>query len=237
MRILVAPDSFKGSLSSTELCKTIRQSIGKVMEAEVLEVPISDGGEGFLESICSVHSFQVESVTVTDPLGRAIEAEMAIDLKNHTAFIEMAKSTGLTLVKKEERNPYQSFSSGVGDFILHGLNKGCRTFVIGIGGSATNDAGVGMLSRLGVVFKDAGGRPIQIKTLADLQKIDSLDLENVDQRLFDCEFILATDVDNPLCGGNGANFVFGPQKGLAKEHLPEIDHILSRYGNVLEKQF
>lgn len=235
MKILVAPDSFKGSLSSIELCKTIRQGIENVMDAEVLEVPISDGGEGFLESICSVLPFQIEQVNVKNPLGRTIRAKMAIDPLQRTAFIEMAKSTGLTLVPEEERNPYQSFSHGVGDFILHVLDKGCRTFIIGLGGTATNDAGVGMLSALGVLFRDEAGKQVQIESLRDIGKIASLDLRKVDERLFECEFILATDVNNPLCGERGATHVFGPQKGI--EHVQEIDAILRHYGTVLEKQF
>ncbi|WP_339288629.1 glycerate kinase [Ureibacillus sp. FSL K6-0786] len=237
MRVLVAPDSFKGSLSSIELCQTIRHGMNKVMDAEVIEVPISDGGEGFLESICSVHPFQVELVNVKDPLGRTIQGKMAFDLQKRTAFIEMAKSTGLTHVSEDERNPYQSFSYGVGNFILYGLDKGCRTFIIGLGGSATNDAGVGMLLELGVSFRDVHNKPVEIESLTDIQKIASLDLQKVDPRLFECEFILATDVNNPLCGEQGATFVFGPQKGIAKERLNEIDGILEHYGKVLEKEF
>ncbi|MED3662345.1 glycerate kinase [Ureibacillus sp. FSL K6-8385] len=237
MKILIAPDSFKGSLSSRELCRAIRHGIEKVAEAEVVEVPISDGGEGFLESICVSKPLQMESVNVKDPLGRIIRAEMAFDPTRQTAFIEMAKSTGLTLVSENERNPYQSFSYGVGDFVLHGLDKGLRTFIIGLGGSATNDAGIGMLLELGVVFLDADGNPVRIDSLADIRKIASLDISRMDSRLFDCKFILATDVNNPLCGRNGATYVFGPQKGIAKKDLQGIDNILSHYGAVLEKQF
>lgn len=236
MKILVAPDSFKGSLSSVELCETIREAIENVTAAEVIEVPISDGGEGFLESICSaVDGLQREKVLVRNPLGQRIEAEMAIDVEGKTAFIEMAKCSGLTLVSEEKRNSYESFSYGVGDLILHGLDQGCRTFNIGLGGSATNDAGVGMLMQLGVIFKDKQGEPIDIQSLWDIGQIASLDLQKVDPRLFKCQFILATDVNNPLCGEEGATFVFGPQKGLPKESLKSVDDLLKHYGKVLEK--
>lgn len=237
MKILVAPDSFKGSLTSAELCRIIRHGMEKVLEAEVLEMPISDGGEGFLESICSIHPYQLEFVNAKDPLGRWIQAEMAIDAEKNTAYIEMAKSTGLTLVKERERNPYQSFSYGIGNLILHGLDKGCRTFVIGLGGSATNDAGIGMLSELGVVFRDESGNSITIESLEDIRKIASLDLKQVDSRLFESEFLLATDVTNPLCGENGATYIFGPQKGLKQDDVHKIDRILYHYGTTLERQF
>lgn len=237
MKILVAPDSFKGSLTSAELCRIIRHGMEKVLEAEVIEMPISDGGEGFLESICSIHPYQLEFVNAKDPLGRWIQAEMAIDYEKKTAYIEMAKSTGLTLVNEKERNPYQSFSYGVGNLILHGLDKGCRTFVIGLGGSATNDAGVGMLSELGVVFRDESGNSITIESLEDIRKIASLDLKQVDSRLFESEFLLATDVTNPLCGENGATYIFGPQKGLKQDDVHKIDRILYHYGTTLERQF
>lgn len=237
MRILVAPDSFKGSLTSAELCRIIRNGMEKVLEAEVIEMPISDGGEGFLESICSIHPYQLEFVNAKDPLGRWIQAEMAIDYEKKTAYIEMAKSTGLTLVNEKERNPYQSFSYGVGNLILHGLDKGCRTFVIGLGGSATNDAGVGLLSELGVVFRDESGKPMTIELLEDIRKIARLDLKQVDRRLFEAEFLLATDVINPLCGENGATYIFGPQKGIKKNDLYNIDRIIFHYGTVLERQF
>lgn len=237
MNILVAPDSFKGLLSSTELCKVIRESIEKVSNANVIELPISDGGEGFLDSIYSVGNLKVDTVEVTDPLGRKIKAEMAIDVAQQTAFIEMAKCSGLTLVKEDERKPLYAFSYGVGDFINYGLEQGCRKFIIGLGGSATNDAGIGMLIQLGVIFKNRQGKPIDIRSLKDVGDIATLDLEKVDKRLFDCEFVLATDVSNPLCGENGATFVFGPQKGLRMEEIQKVDEILKHYGNVLEKQF
>lgn len=237
MNILVAPDSFKGSLSSLELCKVIRTSIEKVSGAKIIEVPISDGGEGFLDSICSIGDLKIETVLVTDPLGRKIKAEMAIDVKKQTAFIEMAKCSGITLLTEGERDPLFAFSYGVGDFIQHGLEQGCRKFIIGLGGSATNDAGVGMLIKLGVVFRNKYGEPIDIRSLIDIQNIGMVDLEGIDQRLFDCEFILATDVNNPLCGENGATYVFGPQKGLKKDEIQVIDEIINHYGTVLEQQF
>lgn len=237
MNILVAPDSFKGSLTLVELCKVIRKSIEKVSDANVIEMPISDGGEGFLESICKMGNLKVENVLVTDPLGRRVKAEMAIDMVEKTAFIEMAKCSGLTLLTEEERNPLHAFSYGIGDFINHGLKKGCRKFIIGLGGSATNDAGVGMLMQLGAIFTNKQGQPIKIRSLMDIKDIAMVNCEKMDNRLFDCEFILATDVNNPLCGEQGATYVFGPQKGLKKKQLQEIDDLLHHYGNVLEKQF
>lgn len=237
MNILVAPDSFKGSLTSVELCKVIRKSIEKVSDANVIEMPISDGGEGFLESICKMGNLKVENVLVTDPLGRRVKAEMAIDMVEKTAFIEMAKCSGLTLLTEEERNPLHAFSYGIGDFINQGLKKGCRKFIIGLGGSATNDAGVGMLMQLGAIFTNKQGQPIKIRSLMDIKDIAMVNCEKMDNRLFDCEFILATDVNNPLCGEQGATYVFGPQKGLKKKQLQEIDDLLHHYGNVLEKQF
>lgn len=238
MKILVAPDSFKGSLSALELCRIVKKSIHRVMkDAEVLEVPISDGGEGFLESISAFKKMDLVEVMVKDPLGKKIPAEMGLDTKSKTAFIEMARCSGLTLLLDEERNPLQSFSYGVGELIKHALDLGYQNFILGLGGSATNDAGIGMLLELGVEFLDENGEILTIQSILDIGKIASIHMGKVDPRVLTSQFILATDVNNPLCGKQGATYVFGPQKGVASNKLSDIDSSIFKFGKLLEKQF
>lgn len=234
MKAVVAIDSFKGSLSSMEAGKAVEEGIKcAVPDAEVLVRPVADGGEGTVEAITCGMNGRMEKATVSDPLNRKIECEYGIvDLeKGQTAVIEMAASSGITLISKEERNPYFTTTYGLGEIIKDAINKGCRHFLIGIGGSATNDGGTGMLSALGYEFLDENG--CEIKTgaigLKDIVKISN---EGVIPELKDCSFEIACDVTNPLCGENGCSAVYGPQKGADAEMVKNMDQWMMHYAKV-----
>lgn len=234
MKAVVAIDSFKGSLSSMEAGKAVEEGIKcAVPDAEVLVRPVADGGEGTVEAITCGMNGRMEKATVSNPLNRKIECEYGIvDLeKGQTAVIEMAASSGITLISKEERNPYFTTTYGLGEIIKDAINKGCRHFLIGIGGSATNDGGTGMLSALGYEFLDENG--CEIKTgaigLKDIAKISS---EGVIPELKECSFEIACDVTNPLCGENGCSAIYGPQKGADAEMVKNMDQWMTHYAKV-----
>ncbi len=231
MNILIAPDSFKGSLTAIEFCQIAAQQIQSVKrDAHLILLPMADGGEGTIDAILANVTGQRRSIQVHDPLSKIIDAQYAILDEQHTAIIEMACASGLPLLKPEQLNPMLATSYGTGEIIIDALEQRCRRLIIGLGGSATNDGGTGMLEALGVQFFDRDKCKIRASGQA-LQDIDTIDCSNMDSRLKDCEFIIAGDVTNPLLGINGATSVFGPQKGADETMLPQFEAGLQNFVN------
>lgn len=235
MRIIVAPDSFKGSLSAIEAANAIKRGIQKVFtDAEIISVPIADGGEGTVRSL--IYSTHGELVTtrVIGPLGDEVDATWGILGAEKTAVIEMAEASGLLLVPMEKRNPLIATTYGTGQLIKEALDRGFRKIIIGLGGSATNDGGAGMAQALGAKFLDMDGNELPYGGMA-LDELAKIDLAHLDPRIEETEFILASDVKNPLCGADGATAVYGPQKGANEEMVRKLEFALSHYGKIAEK--
>ncbi len=226
MKIVVAIDSLKGSLTSTEAAKAIKEGILSVTEADVVIKPLADGGEGTVEALISAMNGKWVSADVTGPAGNKVTCPYGIIEDTQTAVIEIAGAAGIELVPKEKRNPLYTTTFGVGEVILDAMDKGCRSFLIGIGGSATNDGGVGMLEALGFRFYDGSGNPVGPYG-KDIASIKSVQIEYADQRLKECSFRIACDVKNPLCGLEGASHIFGPQKGATLETVTLLDGALN----------
>lgn len=232
MKVLLAPDSFKGSLSSKDVCSALKEGIKRAVNAEIIEVPIADGGEGTVESLVISTGGKITDVYVTGPLGERIKAFYGV-LNDGTAIIEMAASSGLCLIPQNKRNPIKTTTYGVGELIKSALDSGCRRFIIGIGGSATNDGGAGMAQALGVKLMDKDGKEIEFGG-GNLNKVAKIDLSGIDKRIYESEFIVASDVDNPLCGERGASYVYGPQKGATPEMVQALDNNLKHYAEVVK---
>ncbi len=234
MKIAVAPDSYKGSLSAKEVSDAIERGIKKCdSTAEVVKVPMADGGEGTVRALVDATGGRIIDVTVSDPLMRRINAFYGILGDNSTAVIEMSAASGLTLLSKDERDPLITTTYGTGELIIDALNRGCTKIIIGIGGSATNDGGEGMAKALGVKFIGSNGNDIGLGG-GYLNKLHSIDTSKIDKRIFDCEIVAACDVENPLCGENGASHVFGPQKGASPDDVELLDNNLLHYGKLVE---
>jgi len=232
MKILVAPDSYKGSLSSKQVCQAIEEGLLKACQGvfEVVKGPIADGGEGTVDAFLSALGGQLIELTVTGPLGKPVHSFYGI-LPDGTAVIEMAAASGLSLVPTHQRNPLVTTTYGTGQLIRHALDRGCSRFIVGIGGSATNDAGVGMLQALGIKFLDDAGKEVPWGG-GNLDKVATIDLKGMDSRLKNAQFIVACDVDNPLCGEKGASAVYGPQKGATPDMVKLLDRNLSHLADV-----
>ena len=212
MKAVAAIDSFKGSLSAIEAGNAVKEGILRVFSDAVVDVrPLADGGEGTVNAIVSEKNVDFNKVFVCNPLGKKIETTYAVDKKSNTAFIEMSSATGITLIGESERNPLNTTTYGVGEIIKDAILKGCRKFIIGIGGSATNDGGIGMLEALGFEFLNKDKIPVQ-KGAKGLEELFLIKADNALKELSECEFHIACDVQNPLCGENGCSFVYGPQK-------------------------
>lgn len=234
MQIVVAADSFKGSLSAREVCETIKRAlIAEIDQAQVTAVPMADGGEGTLDALMYATGGEVRDIIVHGPLLQPVTAQYGI-VKPNTVVIEVAKIVGLPMVPAERRNPLHASSYGVGEAIRITLDQGYRRFLIGLGGSATNDGGLGMLQALGAVFLNANDKPVQ-PTAASLSQIVKVDFDTIDSRLNECEIVIAHDVTNPLCGNNGCTLVFGPQKGATKEQIDLLELGMRNYAHCIEK--
>jgi len=232
MKITVAIDSFKGSLSTFQASSAIAAGIKKVYkDAEVFTCPIADGGEGTVEAIISANNGEMVTIPVHNPLDKIINASYGIIPQRKTAVIEMSAAAGITLVSKDELNPLNATTYGVGELIADAIERGCRKFIIGIGGSATNDGGVGMLQALGFKFTDKNGKDIcrSAKGLEDLAEISS---ENALAELSQCEFCVACDVKNPLCGKDGCSSIYGPQKCATPDMIKSMDKWLENYAKL-----
>jgi len=236
MKVLIAIDSFKGSLSSMEAAAAIKEGI--LLASENIDVnirPLADGGEGTATALTMGMQGKTEAVTVTGPLGDPVSASYGI-LHKKTAIIEMASAAGITLVPYKKRNPLHTTTFGVGEMIADALQKGCRHFIIGIGGSATNDCGVGMLQALGFRFLDQSGNTVSYG--ADgVRNIVSIDASLANPLLADCDFRIACDVTNPLCGGNGCSYIYGPQKGADPAMISQMDAWLSAFAALTKVQY
>ena len=236
MKLVVAIDSFKGSLSSTEAGKAIEEGVKRVYQnAEVVVRPLADGGEGTVEALVEGMGGIFVTKEVTGPLGEKVETTYGIieskDDLSKTAIIEMSAAAGITLVPEESRNPMNTTTYGVGELILDAIERGCRHFIVGIGGSATNDGGVGMLQALGYDFVTREGKPISYGGNG-LRELASIKETNVHPTLKECTFKVACDVTNPLCGENGSSAIFGPQKGATPEMVQELDQLLLHYAEL-----
>lgn len=242
MKVVIAVDSFKGSVSSMEAGNVIAEGILRAgsagagvisdMELELVVRPLADGGEGTVDALISGMNGERHSVRVTGPLGEAVDCEYGIIEKyagvKKTAVIEMSGASGITLVPEYARNPLYTTTYGVGEVIKDAIQNGCRRFVIGIGGSATNDGGVGMLQALGYGFLDSEGKQVAFGARG-LQQLCRITEENVISELAECEFLIACDVTNELCGENGCSAVYGPQKGATPAMIEEMDAWMEHY--------
>ena len=236
MKIVIAPDSFKGSLTAKQVAESIERGIRKVEKnIHIEKVPMADGGEGTVQSLVDATNGRMIYTKVFDPLMREIEAFYGILGDGSTAIIEMSAASGLPLISKEEKNPLVTTTYGTGQLFMHALNQGCRSFIIGIGGSATNDGGAGMMKALGIRFIDSKGQDIGFGG-GELDKIHTIDISGLDNRILDCNITVACDVDNPLCGLRGASRVFGPQKGATEEMVEVLDSNLAHYAKVIKNQ-
>ncbi len=231
MKVVIAIDSFKGSLSSIAAGEAAAAGIrDAIPEAETIVRTLADGGEGTVDALIAGMGGERRTVAVTGPTGRPVEAACGI-LPGGTAVMEMAAAAGITLVAAEERNPLVATTFGVGEMIADAIRAGCRRFVVGIGGSATNDGGAGMLQALGFGLLDAEGKGIP-RGGAGLEKLDRIETANVLPELKECSFQIACDVTNPLCGERGASAVFGPQKGATPEMVARLDAALAHFAAV-----
>jgi glycerate 2-kinase len=236
MKIVIAPDSFKGSVSATEAARAIESGIKRFLpDAETVLVPVADGGEGTMDSLVAATKGRIVEVMVTSPFGAPVEAAYGILGDGKTCVIEMASASGLCLVPKERLNPLTATTYGTGELINKALDDGCRNFILAIGGSATNDGGIGMLQALGMRLLAADGQPVGFggQELANIVKIDD---SAWDSRIEECTFLIASDVQNPLIGPNGASRVFGPQKGATPEMVSLLDNHMSKWADLVEEK-
>lgn len=236
MNIVIAPDSFKGSCSAREAAEYIRRGVAEVFpDAAFTLLPIADGGEGTVDSLVAATNGRLVEVDTLDPLGRPIRAAYGV-LTDGTAVVETAAASGITLVTAEERDALRASTYGTGLLIRHALENGVRRMIIGLGGSATTDGGMGLARALGLRFLDGDGEPLHDGG-AELARLASIDSSALMHEAAQCEFVLACDVKNVLCGKEGAAYIFGPQKGASPEQVRVLDAALANYGRVLKEQF
>lgn len=238
MKIVIAPDSFKENMTSLEVAAAIEKGILRVLpKAKCVKVPMADGGEGTVQSLVDATGGKIVSKKVRGPLGQEVEARYGLLGDGSTAIIEMAEASGLPLVPRPKRNPLKTSTFGTGQLILDALDRGVSEIIIGLGGSSTVDGGAGMAQALGVRFLDKRGR-----ALADgigggmLDRIEKIDHAKLDARVAKTEFIVACDVDNPLCGPRGASAVFGPQKGATPDMVKQLDSNLRHLAGLITAQ-
>lgn len=235
MKVVVAPDSFKGSLTAIQAAQAMAAGIYDANPSiETVLLPAADGGEGTMTSLVGATDGEIVTVVVQDPLGREIEANYGVLGDRKTSVIEIAEASGLMLLHEDERNPLVTSTYGTGELIVHALNAGLRNFIIGLGGSATNDGGVGMLQALGMRFVDENGVELSSGggSLGNLRAIEML---HFDKRISESHFLIACDVSNPFVGPTGASTVFGPQKGASQAMVNRLDANLTRLAQVVEQ--
>ena len=238
MKVVIAIDSFKGSLSSIEAAESIKKGICEIYkDAQVKISPLADGGEGTTYALTKGMNGEFRKVKVSGPLENVkVVATYGIIKDTKTAIIEMSQAAGITLVPPEKRNPLYTTTYGVGEIIKDAIQQGCRHFIVGIGGSATNDGGIGMLQALGYDFFDESGNKIsQGASACELEHLVKIDDSNVIKELKECDFKIACDVTNPLCGKNGCSEVFGPQKGATDDMVKKMDNWLKNYSILAKK--
>ena len=235
MKVVAAIDSFKGSMTSLEVAAAFEKGVKKVYkDAEFIKIPLADGGEGTVKALIDNLDGKMVNIKVKDPLMRDIDSFYGISGDGKTAVIEMAAASGLPLLSPDERNPLKATTFGTGELIKDALEKGCREFIIGIGGSATNDAGTGMLSALGYIFLDENGNELEPNG-ENLINIKSFKDDKVMKEVSEAKFLIACDVDNPFYGTNGAAHVYGKQKGATGDIIKILDDGMRNFSNVIEK--
>jgi len=235
MKIVVAPDSFKGSLTAVEVADAIEQGIREIFpEAEIVKIPMADGGDGTVQCLVNATGGEILKEKVTGPLGDEVLASYGILGDKKTAVIEMAEASGLTLVPENKRNPLITTTYGTGELIKIALDQGCRKMIIGIGGSATNDGGAGMVQALGVKLLDKDEEELGFGG-GELKKVFRIDTKYLDNRLSETKVLVASDVSNPLCGPKGASWIYGPQKGATPEIIKELDESLAHFAEIVKR--
>ena len=235
MKIVVAPQEFKGSISALDVANAAKKGVLKVFpKAEIVLCPVADGGDGTLETLVETSGGSKKRCSVYNPLGTKINTEWGGMGDNRTAVIEMARMCGLALLEVDKLDPLKATTFGLGQTISNALDEGFRKFIIGIGGSATNDGGAGMAQALGVYILDKHGSQIPWGGAA-LAEVSSIDVSNLDKRIAESEFMVACDVTNPLTGPEGASAVYGPQKGATPEMVRELDRALTNLASVIKK--
>ena len=235
-KIVVASDSFKGSLSSTQVADSVERGIRMVYPmCDVIKVDVADGGEGTVDAVVGALGGEKVVAVVQDPLGRDIEAVYGV--AGDLAVMEMAAASGLPLLSQDERNPWKTSTYGTGQMIKYAMDRGCRRFMIGIGGSATNDAGMGMARALGFKFYDKDGKEIKDGVGGRLKDVAVIDDSGVDSRVGECTFTVACDVDTPFCGESGAAYVFAPQKGADEDMVKRLDAGMYNYAAVIKEKY
>ncbi len=237
MKIVIAPDSFKGSVSALEAARAIEQGLRRVFPDAVIEkIPMADGGEGTVQSLVDATGGHLHTRRVLAPLENEVDAQFGILSDGETAVIEMASASGLTRVEPHERNPLRTTTYGTGQLIHTALEVGCRRLIIGIGGSATNDGGAGMAEALGVRLLDTNGKQIQ-RGGGSLGQLASIDVTGLHPAIAETETVVACDVNNPLTGPDGASHVYGPQKGATPEMIETLDGHLAHFDDILTQTF
>lgn len=233
---VLAPDSFKESMTAKEVCEAMEKGLRKAFpDAHYVHIPMADGGEGTVQALVDATGGRLCSLEVTGPLGEPVLAQYGLLGDGETAAIEMASASGLHLVPPDRRNPLQTTTYGTGELICACLDQGVRRIIVGLGGSATNDGGAGMAEALGARFLDAAGRPLA-RGGGRLGELARIDVSALDPRLQQARLIVACDVDNPLCGERGASRVFGPQKGATAAMAEQLDAALAHYAEVARRQ-
>lgn len=237
MKVVIAIDSFKGSMSSIEAGYALNTGIHRAdSSVEVVVKPLADGGEGTVDALVSGMDGVIQSVVVTGPLGAPVSCRYGIIQESKTAVIEMSGAAGITLIPAEKRNPLYTTTYGVGEVIRDAISKGCRRFIVGIGGSATNDGGIGMLQALGYRFLNKEGKSVAFGARG-LEELDSITDECVLPELDECEFRVACDVTNILCGEQGCSAVYGPQKGATPSMILQMDKWLEQYAALAKAKY
>jgi glycerate kinase len=235
MKIVIAPDSFKGSNTTIAVANHIEKGIRKVFpDVDIVKIPIADGGEGTVDALVLGAGGVIREKEVVGPLGEAVIGKYGV-LNNGIAVLELASASGLPLVPDDKKNPLVTTSYGTGQLLLSAIEEGCRKLVIGLGGSATNDGGIGLAQALGVSFLDKDGKELGYGG-GELSKLASINVSRLDPRVAECEIIIACDVSNPLCGKTGASAIFGPQKGATPELVELLDRNLAHFAKVIKEQ-
>ena len=235
MKVVIAPDSFKESMSAKEVCDCAEMGILSIFpEWEIVKVPMADGGEGTLESLIDATNGKIYNEETLNPIGEKIISRYGILGDKNIAIIEMASTSGIELIPKEKRDPYITTTYGTGQLMLKALDHDVERIILGIGGSATTDGGAGMLQALGAKLMDENGREIGFGGF-ELGKLDKIDFSNLDERLRKVEILVACDVSNPLTGKNGSAYVFGPQKGATPQMVEVLDNNLLHYSKIVKR--
>jgi len=236
MNVLIAPDSFKDSLSALQVALCLKKGMEKILpDAEYVLVPMADGGEGTVEAMLTSVKGRIVKTSVHDPLMRRIDSFFGVTEEGNVAIIEMAAASGLELLRENERDPWITTSFGTGELIKAALNNHCTNIILGIGGSATNDAGAGMAMALGAKLNDDRNRPVSLGA-GELNRIKTIDITEMDYRLLSTKVLVACDVTNPLTGSNGASKIYGPQKGADAAMVDKLDENLSLFAKRMKEQ-